>query len=115
MTDTRFPVEKDWCWRAAERRANGLPAPEDPRACLSPCPGTTERARRVLDIVQLAGRQLRVSFGGVVGLDWTVIARLADDCGVETDEAWWQLVAAAEGELVIAMTPKTPEEGGKGG
>lgn len=106
--DTRFRVEKGWCWRAAEARQLGLPAPEDPCQCLSPCPGTTPRGEEIMGIVAIAGRQFRVSFSGAYALDWNVIARLADDSGVETDGDWWRLLSVVEGELITAMNPPKP-------
>jgi hypothetical protein len=107
-------VEKDWCWKAAELRSQGLPAPEDPRACLHPCPPVSDRGEEILDLVRMAHRQLRVGFGGAYGLDWNVIARLADDAGITTDARWWELFSIAEGEFIAAITPKKdqppPEE-----
>lgn len=113
--DTRFPVEKDWCWRAAEARNAGLPAPEDPRACLSPCPRVTKRCEEIIEIVSIAGRQLRVGFGGAYALDWSIVARIADDSAIETDGDWWRLVSVVEGELVRALNPPKPgNEGSEG-
>lgn len=104
-------MEKGWCWQAAERRFRGLPAPEDPTACLSPCPGTTESAGLVLDLVSMARGQLRTGFGGAYALDWMALARLADDFGVTTDDQWWQMVVVAEHELMKALTPKKKDPG----
>jgi hypothetical protein len=90
----------------------GRAAPEEPTECLAPCPDTTERAGAVLDLLRLAGRQLRLGFEDVVGFDWNVIARLADDAEVATDPEWWRLVAVVEGEMVAqirkAKDPKEP-------
>jgi hypothetical protein len=72
----------------------------------------TERAGSALKLALMAGRQLRIAFDGVYGLDWNVIARLADDCGVETDEEWWEMLGVAEGALVLAMNPPKPPTGG---
>jgi hypothetical protein len=103
------------CWRAADLRAQGLVAPEDPKTCISPCPGVTRRAGEVLDVVALARRQLRVGFSGACGLDFTVIARLADDCGVRTDAEWWRMVALVEDELMAVLNPPKPEDHGPEG
>lgn len=103
-------MEKNWCWQAAERRSRGLSAPEDPVACLSPRPEMTPRAELALDLVSMARGQLRMGFGGAYALDWTVMARLADDFGVETDDQWWQMVVIAEHELIRAVTPKKDPE-----
>ena len=51
-----------------------------------------------------------MGFGGAYALDWTVMARLADDFGVETDDQWWQMVVIAEHELIRAVTPKKDPE-----
>lgn len=103
-------MEEGWCWRAAERRSKGLSAPEDPRECLAPCPPCTERAEEVLDLVQLAHRQVRVGFGGVYGLDWNVLARLADDAGIPTPPGWWLMITVVEGILVEKLNPpKKPD------
>ena len=106
-------MEKGWCWRAAERRSTGLSAPEDPAACLSPCPDVTERVEELLDLVTIVRRQLRVGFGGPYGLDWNVVARVADDSGIETSPEWWLLLAVAEAELILVLNP--PKEGDGGG
>ena len=81
--------------------------PDDPRVCIAPCPRTTARAESILSILSLAGRQLRTGGmdGTILGLDWNVVARLADDAGIETDTAWWTLVSFAESELVEAVRP----------
>jgi hypothetical protein len=101
-------MQEGWCWRAAELRSQGILAPDDPRQCLSPRPAITERAEEVLDIVSLARRQLRIGgMGGVIGLDWNAVARLADDAGQETDRWWWTLLSTVEAILVEACTPKT--------
>lgn len=105
-------MEKGWCWRAADARHRGEPAPEDPRECLSPCPPTTRRCEEILELVRLAHRQARLSFSGVVGLDWNVLVRMADDAGIETTMEWYELLSAAEGEWVAAMTPKKEGEEG---
>lgn len=104
-------MEKGWCWRAAERRANGQLAPEDPMQCLSPCPETTERAGAILGIVGIAHRQLRLGGmdGTPFGLDFNVVARLADDAGITTDPDWWRLVTVVEGELISVLRPAKTE------
>jgi hypothetical protein len=101
-------MQEEWCWKAAERRSQGLLAPEDPVQCLSPRPRITERAEGVLDIASLASSQLRRAGmdGQVTGLEWSVVARLADDSGIVTDGWWWSLLRTVEGVLVEALTPK---------
>jgi hypothetical protein len=64
-----------------------------------------------MEITEIARRQLRVGFGGPYALDWTVLARLADDAGIETDGEWWMLVSIVEGELIAALNPPTPPGG----
>ena len=63
----------------------------------------------ILELVTLAHRQLRVGgMGGAYGLDWNVLARIADDAGIRTDPQWWGLVESAEAELMAALNPPKP-------
>lgn len=64
----------------------------------------------MLDIVEITRSQLRAGFDGAYALDWNVIARLADDAGVETTPGWWQLLAMAEAELIRILRPPKPED-----
>lgn len=89
-----------------------MPAPEDPTQCLAPCPPVTRRGGELLDLVRIARRQLRVGFGGVYGLDWPVLFRMADSAGIETDMEWCELLEAVEGELVEALQPKKDPSAG---
>lgn len=105
-------MEPGWCWRAADARNAGLPAPADPRECYAPCPPTTRRVAEILNLVQMGRTQLRVGVSGVYGLDWPVLLRMADDLGITTDAAFYEMLGVAEGELVLALTPpKKPGEG----
>ena len=58
--------------------------------------------------------QIRVGgMGTPYGLDWTVIARVADDAGIVPDFHWWQLLRVAEIELLKVLNP--PKKSGDGG
>jgi hypothetical protein len=65
----------------------------------------------VIDLVQLAHRQLRIGFNGVYGLDWNALARVADDSGIPTDAGWWTMVTVVEGILVEKLNPPKKSEG----
>lgn len=102
------------CWRAAEARSRGLPAPEDPRACYAPRPAVTYRADQLLDLTLVARRQLRsAGMGGIVGFDWSVIIQMAEDAGIARDMAWYEALSIIEGVAVEAMNPK-PENAATG-
>lgn len=105
-------MESGWCWRAAEARSLGYPAPEDPRECLAPCPDVSEEAGAVLGLVTMAGGQLRAGGFGAFALDWTVLIRMADDLGIRTDAAFYERLKAVEREYMAAINPpKEPKTG----
>lgn len=108
----RFTIAKGECWRACDALHMGLVPPDfETRKCLAPCPKTSERGEEILMLVGLASRQVRAGFSGAYGLDWNVIARLADDFKIDTADAeWWEDLATVEGVLVECLNPPKPEE-----
>lgn len=60
--------------------------------------------------ILLCSNQLRVGFGGAYALDWNVVARVADDLEITTDELFWGTLRICE-DIIIGSLRKGEKDG----
>lgn len=65
-----------------------------------------------LECFTLCDSQLRVGVGGMFGLDWNAVIRVAETMNISVDEKFFRLLKIFENEMVISLNKREVQADG---
>ena len=102
-----FSIDREYCKQCKAVHKNKPPCNECKWGANS-APQLSSLGQKIFEIFQLISTQLRVSFSGVVGLDYNVLLSLLDILGIDNDEKFLYIkgINVIEREMLEAIRKK---------
>ena len=76
--------------------------------CKNRMPRLMPDVEPIFKAITICDSQVRAGFGGIYGLDWSIIIRVADDMGIVTDELFYRCLKQAEAIIVTEAAKNRP-------